>query len=134
MAFDECAKHHVPVHWETGVCARCEDEEKMSNLNRRRTMLDIIKGLDLDGHDLEALVEYSSFARQFTEEFKTNGLEVPTWLTEKNEELASVIKTKRRDSVLAALKSAEAKLDSLKSAEDKRADLKADIERLRALL
>lgn len=97
-------------------------------------MLDIIKSLDLDGFDLDTLVEYSAFARQFTEEFKANGLEIPSWLTEKREELERTIKTKRRDSVLAALKSAEAKLDTLKSAEEKRTDLKAEVERLRSLL
>lgn len=97
-------------------------------------MLDIIKGLDLDGHDLEALVEYAAFTDLFVSQFEKNSLEVPSWLKEKRESLESTIKSKRRDAVVAALKSAEAKFDSLKSAEDKRKDLQDEITRLKSLL
>lgn len=97
-------------------------------------VLDELRALNLGRADIEEAVTALAFGKLAVGEFKSNELEPPEWLKDKVVEVEAYVKTKRRESVMLALREAKAKADRLKSRETKAGEVDAEIKRLEALL
>lgn len=97
-------------------------------------MLDKLKRFDPEAGDIDEAIALAAFARILTFEYQTRGLETPTWVSEKRQDLDGEITRRHRDYLIKELRAEESRLEGLKTAAEKREDAKARIDRLKLAL
>lgn len=98
------------------------------------SLLSGLKDLDKDRLDLEELVTFSNLARTLRIEYEALGVEVPEWLDNRTRELRREVKTRQADAIEKRIREAKSRLSALATPDEKRAALKAEIDRLEALV
>ena len=97
-------------------------------------MLDELRNLYLDRHEMDRLIALSAFGRSLLTEYAAHEMEPPGWLEENLEALSLEIGRRRKDELRRQLKESRLRMEGLKTVDEKRADLAARIERLEAQL
>lgn len=95
-------------------------------------MLEKLKNFDPEKGDVDEMVVLSAFARNIAAEYAHLGIDQPEWLEVKHKEVLREVDTRLSDLRAKRIREIERSLAGLKSAEEKRADLKAELERLRS--
>lgn len=98
-------------------------------------LMELLKNLPkkLEGAvpDVDSLVELAAFGRAMRSEFELQEIKVPKWLTDNLAAISREIKTRHRAEKNARLLRLEGEIEALRSREEKKAELEAELAKLR---
>jgi hypothetical protein len=94
---------------------------------RRNTMIELLKSLVVAKYNVEELVAFRAQARLLAQEFMTQTLQVPLWLTDVEESLDEEVKLRARDEKLCRLNEIKTRRAALATLEKKRQAFDAEI-------
>ena len=108
-----------------------EKERRTENMNQN-IFLAQLKTFNENACDLEELVVLLTFGNQLRDTFEAVSVEIPEWLDGQLRKLKREIRSRQADSIDKVIREKEARLEALKPAEKKRAELAAEIKKLKA--
>ena len=101
--------------------------QRAPRAERRKTMLDQFKNINVDRMDIDELVNLASFGRQFRQEFESLGAPVPEYVDDNLRTLRGELNARLADRRAARAREIRSQLDSLKSREEKRTQLEQEL-------
>jgi hypothetical protein len=97
-------------------------------------MLENFKSFNVDRLSIEELIALSAFGKSLRAEFVGFSVEVPEYVDNQLKTLAREIKLRNAENLESQLRDKKSRLEALTPAEEKREKIKADIEKLEAML
>lgn len=90
-------------------------------------MLDNLKNFDSNKASIDEMVSLRSYARQLMDEYDTQVVEVPGWVTAQAENLDRQIEAKNQERLHAKRREVMARLENLKTPTEKRSEYKKEL-------